>query len=90
MPGEIDAALIAPSKAHLMRMQDECDMSTNLPKEAERQRQFLAALRESYSDLQAKENLLLTMEGMQELEPINPDELQFLGIYNAQLCLYFQ
>jgi hypothetical protein len=39
---------------------------------------FLTTLRDTYADLQAKENLLITMEGMQELEPVNPDELAFL------------
>jgi hypothetical protein len=38
----------------------------------------LTTLRDTYADLQAKENLLITMEGMQELEPVNPDELAFL------------
>ena len=39
---------------------------------------FLTTLRDTYADLQAKENLLITMEGMQELEPVNADELAFL------------
>jgi hypothetical protein len=54
-------------------------MDINLPNEANRQRAFLTTLRESYGGLQAQENLLLTMESMQELEPVNPDDLQLLG-----------
>lgn len=38
----------------------------------------MTTLRDTYADLQAKENLLITMEGMQELEPVNADELAFL------------
>jgi hypothetical protein len=32
------AALIAPSKAHFLKMQDECDLQTNIPKESARQK----------------------------------------------------
>ncbi len=52
---------------------------------------FLTTLRDTYADLQAKENLLITMEGMQELEPVNADELAFLEAEAAatrtQVCL---
>lgn len=71
---------VASTKAHFESMKENCVMETNIPLELSRVKAFFNNLKQTFTELQNQENVLLTIGEITDLEPVNQEYMNRIGI----------